>query len=199
MVCRNNKKWTLITIRYKTAKKHVKTLIDKSKADHYHECLKTVNGTFRARGELLIPSQNCKHYSYSFANLSAKVEEFSNLFSYIGECFYFNINANSAFRLEPVDIDTVILTVENLNATTYIGSDFIALRVLRGALCVFIPFLACIINTSIMTGVFPAAWNHTLVLPLYKSGNCNFMNNYIPVSILPIMFKVLEKIAAQQF
>lgn len=97
-----------------------------------------------------------------------------------------------------MDTNTVILTVKDLNATSSVGSDGIALRYLREVLCVKVPFLTCIVNTSVVTGVFPEDWKHALDVPIYKNGNSDSVNNYRPTSILLIISKVLEKIVAKQ-
>ena len=81
---------------------------------------------------------------------------------------HYNINVNSVYRTEPVDANTVILTVTNINTTTSVGSDGTALRFVRDARSVTVPFLSCLVNTSVVTGVFREAWKHTLVVPLYK-------------------------------
>ncbi len=67
----------------------------------------------------------------------------------------------------------------------------------KDALCVIIFYLTCIINTS-MTGIFPRKWKHTLVVPLFKTGNINNVSNYRPISLRPTLSKILEKIVANQ-
>ncbi len=49
-----------------------------------------------------------------------------------------------------------------------------------------------------VTGVFHETWNQALVVPIYKNGDLDNVNDYIPVSILPIISKVLEKNVAKQ-
>ncbi len=72
------------------------------------------------------------------------------------------------------------------------------MRFIKNALYFIAFYLTCIINTSIVTGVFPTSWKHALVVPLFKSGDSNDMNNYRPISLLPIVSKILEKIVAWQ-
>ena len=102
------------------------------------------------------------------------------------------------FRPQPVDVSTVILTVKALNDTKSVGSDGIPLKFIRDALHVVAQYLTCIINTSIVTGVFPDAWKHAVVVPIFKNGDADNVSNYRPISLLPILSKILEKIIANQ-
>lgn len=206
--------------RYKTAKNNVKTLIRNTTADHYRDRLKECKGNTSATWKVIkeiIPSHKNTPHAYKFSNPRDKAEELNKFFSNVGEStlkrsheelkiedeFVGNgphpdIDVNAAFRPQPVDTNTVILAVKDLNTTTSVGSDNIGLRFLRDALCNIFSFLTCIINTSMVTGVFPAAWKHALVVPLFKNGDRDCVNNYRPASLLPIVSKVLEKIVVKQ-
>ena len=56
------------------------------------------------------------------------------------------------------------------------------------------------VNCSLQTGVFPAAFKTAVVKPLLKKSNLdpNILNNYRPVSNLPFLSKVLEKLVFNQ-
>ena len=69
---------------------------------------------------------------------------------------------------------------------------------LRDALPVIAPYLTCIINTCIVTGVFPTAWKHSLVTPIHKSGASHDLGNYRPISLLSVLSKIIEKVIATQ-
>ena len=49
-------------------------------------------------------------------------------------------------------------------------------------------------NLSLSTGIFPTKWKLAKVVPLFKSGDSTDVNNYRPVSLLPLPGKLLEKI-----
>ncbi len=149
---------------------------------------------------------------------SNKMEEFNHFFAKVGRKAFedspksfkpesakntiqFNHEHSSSqntFRPQPVDTSTVILTIKQLNESNSCGSDHIALRFIKDALPVIIPYISCIINTSIVTGTFPAAWNHAIVTPLFKKGDLKEIGNYRPISLLQVFSKVIKKIVANQ-
>ena len=43
-------------------------------------------------------------------------------------------------------------------------------------------------------GVQPEAWKSARVVPVYKKGSLSNLKNYRPVSLLPIISKVMERI-----
>ena len=59
------------------------------------------------------------------------------------------------------------------------------------------PFIAdevtFICNHSINNSFFPSRWKEAKVTPLHKDGPHEEVNNYRPISILPVMSKILEK------
>ena len=56
------------------------------------------------------------------------------------------------------------------------------------------PHLLHVINCSIVEGVLPAEWKVASVTPLFKSGDILDTNNYRPVSILPTVSKLAERV-----
>ena len=49
-------------------------------------------------------------------------------------------------------------------------------------------------NVSLSTGVFPSKWKIGLIVPIFKGGDKSDVNNYRPVSLLPLPGKRLEKV-----
>ncbi len=97
---------------------------------------------------------------------------------------------NEKFRPQPVDVSTVVLTIK-LHAAESFGSDLISLRFIKDSLCITAYYITIIINTSIVIGIFPDSWKHALV-PVHKNGDAADISNYRPISLLPILSKVLE-------
>ena len=95
----------------------------------------------------------------------------------------------------PSDVYTYLLQVDASKAT---GSDRIPGSVLKECAYVLAYSLAVLFCASLRTGVVPSAFKLASVVPLYKSGDPSLANNYRPVSLLPIISKLLEKIVQRQ-
>ena len=54
--------------------------------------------------------------------------------------------------------------------------------------------LAYLFNSCMLAGVFPNELKLAKVIPLYKSGNRDCTSNYRPISILPTISKIFEKL-----
>ena len=63
-----------------------------------------------------------------------------------------------------------------------------------------LPLITKIINLSLQKGVVPNSFKEALVIPLLKKPNldCNQMKNFRPVSNLPFLSKVLERVVLSQ-
>lgn len=54
--------------------------------------------------------------------------------------------------------------------------------------------LSQIFNKSLRSGVFPASWKETFIIPVLKSGDASHVTNYRPISILNCFSKIFEKV-----
>ena len=52
--------------------------------------------------------------------------------------------------------------------------------------------------TSTQEGCFPSSWKSANIVPIHKSGNKLSVSNYKPISLLPQIAKVFEKILCEQ-
>ena len=53
--------------------------------------------------------------------------------------------------------------------------------------------LSIIFRNSLNSGIFPDKWKRSNIVPVQKKGNKQLMQNYLPVSLLPISSKILEE------
>ena len=81
----------------------------------------------------------------------------------------------------------------NYYKLTSTGTDNIGARLLKLAAPYIAEDITFICNKSIASSCFPDKWKEAKVSPLHKSGPLEDINNYRPISILPVLSKVLER------
>ena len=70
----------------------------------------------------------------------------------------------------------------------------------KDALPAILPILTKIINSSLLTSVFPSPWKESEILPIPKDGgDPEIANENRPVSLLPALSKICELVALNQF
>ena len=88
--------------------------------------------------------------------------------------------------------------VQNLSVNTASGDDGFSARIIKAALPVFIPIITNLINQSIIQKIVPQKWKHACVTPIFKAGDKCEANNYRPISVLPTISKILERVIKLQ-
>ena len=105
---------------------------------------------------------------------------------------------HSQFDLTLITRDFVLKQIDNLSIDKAIGEDHISCKLLKMTKNIIAESLCDIINKSLSTGVVPRKWKKARVVPIFKSGDISSMNNYRPISILPIVSKIIERAVHQQ-
>ena len=98
------------------------------------------------------------------------------------------------FFLEPTHINEITTIVSNLNNKKSAGDDNINNFLLKNIITSIVEPLVYIFNISLVTGTVPEVMKVAKVIPLFKKGNKEELNNYRPISLLSSISKVLEKI-----
>ena len=83
--------------------------------------------------------------------------------------------------------------IQALDATKASGPDGISIRMLKYTATSITPSLAKLFNISIKLGRFPTCWKTSSVVPVPKSSKHNEVANYRPISLLPVVSKLLER------
>ena len=99
----------------------------------------------------------------------------------------------------PVSDKTVEEIISGLSSSTCC-LDELPTRFLKTVLSSLLPKITNLVNISIETGTFPTALKTAVIKPLLKKSSLDAMvlNNYRPISNLPFLGKVLEKVVYQQ-
>ena len=99
------------------------------------------------------------------------------------------------FDFLPITELTVLRTLQHLPISKATAHPLITNQVLRECAPIICPSITHLFNLSITTGVFPDAWKRATVTPIFKNrGTAGDPSNYRPVSLLPAMGKVLDRI-----
>ena len=89
------------------------------------------------------------------------------------------------------EVETII---DSLRSDSASGIDGISSSFLQQYKSLIVPPFTFIINLCISKGVFPDLFKKALIHPIHKSGKRDRVNHYRPISVLPAMSKVLERI-----
>ena len=84
--------------------------------------------------------------------------------------------------------------VERLKAKSSFGVDGVSNLLLKCLVHIIKGPLCTIFNRSLQEGVFPDLMKLARVVTLFKSRDVTLPDNYRPISLLPVISKVLERI-----
>ena len=102
-------------------------------------------------------------------------------------------NVRPLLELPIITSDFVDKEIRSMSVNKASGLDELSCSVLKLARPVIVESLTYILNLSLSTGIFPTPWKEAKVLPLHKGGDMNDTNNYRPISILPVLSKIIER------
>lgn len=200
---------------YKRFRNLLNRVIRVAKKTHYRNAFQNCRGNLRDTWKLigsLMKSSRPKSTSLSLNIEGSKVSEEVTVAEYFNDFFSSiasNLNRNippptndpssnichSTYRsifMTPVIPSEIVDITLKLKNSSY-GLHSIPTKIFKLAIDSLAYPLARIINKSINSGVFPDCLKSAIVLPIFKSGSELEVNNYRPISILPLCSKIFEK------
>jgi hypothetical protein len=100
----------------------------------------------------------------------------------------------SSFVLLETDPQEVSSTLMSLKSNSSAGHDDIPTVFLKYCTDLIAPVISHLTNLCFTQGVFPHLLKKSLITPVYKSGERTDPNNYRPISVLPAISKIIEKL-----
>ena len=170
----------------------IKQIINRNQKPH-------IQNRFKIGDNLITSDKNiiCNRFNDFFVNIGPtlaksipKVNE--SPLSYMGNRLIESI------YLEPVT-ENEINTLNKALKDTATGFDNMNSMSLKISSEILIKPLTHICNLSLTQGIFPSQLKIANVIPLYKSDDPMWFNNYRPVSVLCILSKVFEKACIIEF
>lgn len=150
------------------------------KKNRIPQCME-YNGTISSNGEE-ITNMFARHFHTMFSSLT---NDDNMTFRYNT-----NINLSSITICETEVVEIILKLNENLGS----GTDGIPSIFVKSCLTSLSYPLTLIYNKSLSEGYCPSIWKKALVVPIFKSGHKNNVENYRPISKLCIFEKIFEKI-----
>ena len=98
------------------------------------------------------------------------------------------------FRFGYVSTVEVLSQLKKLKRKKASGPDHLPPNLIKDSANIIAKPIAYVINLSLRSGLFPDEWKIARVVPLHKSGTRDNFENYRPISALPVISKIVEKI-----
>ena len=109
-----------------------------------------------------------------------------------------NNTGHDLWDLRPADHKTISGIIHLLKSNKAAGLDKIPARLIRDAELEITPSITYLVNKSIRDGKFPVQWKLARVTPLPKADDKLKVENYRPISILPVLSKIMERVVHAQ-
>ena len=138
--------------------------------------------------------------------------QFNNYFTDIGQQLANTIDSENKYpfqhylrtpcgtnlQFSNINSTDVLHIINELKPKNSAGHDLISCKLLKEIRFIISEPLAMVINQTLLTGIFPNKLKIAKVIPLFKKGDKSIIENYRPISILPSISKVFEKIIFNQ-
>ena len=207
--------------RHKEYKKVLGKVIDKAKDMHYRECFDAAGTDSRKVWGILnevIDRKQLRHTipdTMKSGNIPvADKKQIANLFNHYfasigtemanslpdtpGYESYLPTHACEPLQLEEVTQEAVMMIMKKQKPKLSAGIDSINNKIVKQCHEHLASIMTNIINHSIRTSTVPNIHKQALIKPLFKKGDDSVCGNYRPVSLLPSLSKILEKVVNKQ-
>lgn len=99
-----------------------------------------------------------------------------------------------SFYMAPTDPEEIKKIISNLKGKRSAGHDNISSNFIKQIKDAVIIPISILTNKSIESGYFPKSLKVAKVVPIFKNKNPELYTNYRPISLLPCISKILEKV-----
>ena len=103
------------------------------------------------------------------------------------------------FSIPLVTFDDMLKLVAMLDQNKATGLDDIPAYFIKSSIHSITPIILRICNMSIEHGIFPDMWKNARLIPIHKAETRTEQSNYRPISILPVLSKLLERHVANSY
>ena len=140
------------------------------------------------------------YFSELAENLLLKLPPAPKIFgSYATSLYYRPLNLMSnEFQFSKVNVTTVTTILENIDPSKAAGFDNIGGKFVKDGLQGIATPITELCNLSIKHCIFPTDCKIAKLKPIFKKGSKTDPKNYRPISLLPLISKIIEKVIHDQ-
>ena len=109
---------------------------------------------------------------------------------------YISCNVKHPANLSLTNEKEISDLVKSLKNKKACGYDLISNRILKETRKTIVPFITSLFNKCLSSGIFPESFKIAQVVPLFKGGDKENPTSYRPISLLPALGKLLEKLVS---
>jgi len=111
----------------------------------------------------------------------------------------YTVNAHEmAFRFSEISAHDTTQAMNRMKTTKGIGTVKISSYFLKFAIPYVSKFIARLLNLSTRNNIFPESWKTARVTPIFQEGDKGERSNYRPISVLPVLTRLSEKLMFNQ-
>ena len=144
------------------------------------------------------PSIIADKFNNLFANVGRRLSEQLTTPDNVNFKDYLRIPVVPNMSFSQISEEAVMEVLNNLKQKLSCGHDGISSRLLKASKTVVCKPLTLIINQTLTSGIFPDTLKIAKIIPLFKKCDKTLLENYRPISILPAISKIFERIMFNQ-
>ena len=218
----NSDRYNTLKVNYKTYKNIIRRSIMLAKRQYYHTTFSRYSSnlkkTWRTINDILNRGKGKNNLPLTFKSksgdlISGELEianEFNDFFVNIGGNIennkernddysrYLNNKPKSKLCFKEITAEVTLTIINDLKPKSSSGIDEISNKTLKYLKNEIAAPLTIIINQMLHSGIFPDALKVSKVIPLYKKDDKQLFSNYRPISLLPSISKIFEKVILLQ-
>ena len=183
----------------------------------FHELKSNLKATWNLINDIIRPGFREREVDWRLTHGGSVVTEygavarlFNDYFSSIGSQIncsvgnsvvdyrqYLKGNFINSFFFHPVSPDHIYRIISSLKNKSC-DVNVIPTLIIKKLSVLLSPILSSLINRSLLSGQFPMIYKTARVVPIFKNGDSDNVNNFRPISILNNFSKIFEKVVHQQ-
>lgn len=109
-----------------------------------------------------------------------------------------NMESGVSFKFEKIDETNILKVFKSIKMKNTADLDGFSIKIIKSIIGFIAPNLASVFNKCIDSGEFPDLLKHSKIVPIFKAGSSKDPSNFRPISVLPALSKIFEKIILNQ-